>query len=368
MDRSQLDFRKQHVPERERSFAHAGGLALTVAGPLSFAKEAEPVAPRLVTHGSLGYGGGRPTSMGRPTGQPGLQDASARPFPEEEQEGSSHVSQHTILPRVILHRHSFRSDQSSNPCVCVFVVTFAAKFVFDVRHPAARYDFVFCESLRDRSVVCEDRCTYHVGDGVRLPVAFACGERASVAITFAPSVPPPTCYCRCLFVASKSKKELLRIGHTTFIFLCPFSSRGVVSVLQLERDDAVKVASSSSHGGGFGEINSASDNLPSEGVAIAEWKSLSQHRRCNSAPNMLTAGESCSSSSAAGSRAVSNWRNKSGFSSGAPAPGLRDHAIPEGRRFEVKPGSLFRRCDFFASEQCYKILVPRLGWRPAVLG
>ncbi|CAM9836713.1 unnamed protein product, partial [Ectocarpus sp. 8 AP-2014] len=58
---------------------------------LSFAKEAEPVAPRLVTHGSLGYGGGRPTSMGRPTGQHGLQDASARPFPEEEQEGSSHV-------------------------------------------------------------------------------------------------------------------------------------------------------------------------------------------------------------------------------------------------------------------------------------
>ncbi|CAM9321317.1 unnamed protein product [Ectocarpus sp. 12 AP-2014] len=189
MDRSQLDFRKQHVPERERNFDHAGGLALTVAGPLSFAKEAEPVAPRLVTHGSRGYGGGRPTSMGRPTGQPRLQDASARPFPEEEQEGSSYV--------------------------------------------------------------------------------------------------------------------------------------------------AGSSSSSGSHGGGFGEINSPSNNVPSEGVAIAAWKSLSQHRRCNSAPNMLTAGESCVSSSAAGSRAVSNWRNKSGLSSGVPAPALRDHAIPEGRRFEA---------------------------------
>ncbi|CAM9370992.1 unnamed protein product [Ectocarpus fasciculatus] len=209
MDRSQLDFRKQqHVPERERSFAHAGGgLGLTAAAPLSFGKEAEPVAPRVVTHGLASFGGGgRPTSMGRPTRQPGFQDASRRPFPEEEQEGSSHVT---------------RSSSSSS-------------------------------------------------------------------------------------------------------------------------------SSSSSHGGGFGQINSSSrtynnshnNNLPSEGETIAAWKSLSQHRRCNSAPNMLTAGESSSSSSAAGSRAVSSsWRNKSGappcLSSGAPAPGLRDHAIPEGRRFEA---------------------------------
>lgn len=87
--------------------------------------------------------------------------------------------------------------------------------------------------------------------------------------------------------------------------------------------------------GGFGEINvgnAHSSNLPAgEDAAGGLWNnSMSQHRRCNSAPNIMEG-------ITAGSRGSSNWRNAGlpCLSSVVPAPGLRDHAIPEGRRFEV---------------------------------
>ncbi|CAM9945579.1 unnamed protein product, partial [Scytosiphon promiscuus] len=87
--------------------------------------------------------------------------------------------------------------------------------------------------------------------------------------------------------------------------------------------------------GGFGEINvgsAQSGNLPAgEDAAGGSWNnSMSQHRRCNSAPNIMEG-------ITAGARGSSNWRNAGlpCMSSVVPAPGLRDHAIPEGRRFEA---------------------------------
>lgn len=88
--------------------------------------------------------------------------------------------------------------------------------------------------------------------------------------------------------------------------------------------------------GGFGEvatgISTTSHTREHESVGGAAtssaWNnsmSLS-HRRCNSAPNI----SSISSSS---------WRGAAGLpcpSSGTVAPDLRDHTIPEGRRFEVR--------------------------------
>ena len=60
---------------------------------------------------------------------------------------------------------------------------------------------------------------------------------------------------------------------------------------------------------------------------------LSHHRRCSSAPNFL-----------------SSWRGAGlpSLSSGLLAPRLRDHTIPEGRRFEA---SLIKRCSCWNSLQ-----------------
>lgn len=79
--------------------------------------------------------------------------------------------------------------------------------------------------------------------------------------------------------------------------------------------------------GGFGEVTISSTSHAHESLAAGGWSNNStlSHRRCNSAPNIS-------------SISLSSWRGAGlpCLSSGVLAPGLRDHTIPEGRRFEVR--------------------------------